>query len=232
MRKPSAAAPGSGAMFDRIAPRYDLINRLISLGLDRRWRLRLVRNIAQDHPARVLDLATGTADVALGLARALPHSRILGLDPSRGMVTLGHQKVRAARLDDQVGLALGDGQQLPFADHAFDAACIAFGIRNVPDRLGALRELVRVTHGTVAVLELAEPGGGVLAPLARVHARRLVPRLGAWLSGAQEYRYLQRSVAAFPPPEEFAQLMREAGLARVQYERLTFGAAHLYVGIA
>ena len=232
MSKSSSATPGSGAMFDRIAPRYDLMNRLISLGLDRRWRRRLVAAVTQDRPARVLDLATGTADVALELARALPRAQIVGLDPSPGMVTLGHQKVHAAHRDDRVQLALGDGQRLPFARDVFDASCIAFGIRNVPDRTAALRELVRVTRGPVAVLELAEPGGGALAPLARLHARRLVPRLGAWLSGAQEYRYLQRSVAAFPPAVEFAELMRESGLADVRFDRLTFGAAHLYVGVA
>ncbi len=232
MTNPTSPTPGSGAMFDRIAGRYDLLNRLISLGLDRRWRRRLVAAVVQSQPARVLDLATGTADVALELARALPHSHILGLDPSPGMVTVGLGKVRAAGRNGKVQLALGDGQHLPFGRHTFGASCIAFGIRNVPDRPLALRELARVTRGPVAVLELSEPDGGLLGPLARLHARRLVPRVGAWLSGTRDYHYLQRSVAAFPPPDDFAQLMRDAGLARVRIERLNFGAAHLYLGEA
>ncbi len=219
-------------MFDHIAGRYDLMNRLISLGLDRRWRRRLVAEVVAAHPARVLDLATGTADVALGLAAALPQSRIVGLDPSRGMVVRGLDKVLASDNHDRITLALGDGQRLPFADRTFGASCIAFGIRNVPDRLQGLREMARVTSGPVVVLELAEPEGGPLAPLARLHARRIVPRLGAWLSGAKEYRYLQRSVAAFPPAADFAELMEQAGLHAVRYDRLSFGAAHLYVGQA
>ncbi len=217
-------------MFDRIAQRYDLLNRVMSLGLDRRWRRRLVKLVAEVEPARVLDLATGTADVALGVVRALPGCVVVGLDPSHGMLASARAKVRRAKGGERVRLTLGDAMLLPFARGSFDASCIAFGIRNVPDRLAGLREMARVTRGPVVVLELAEPEGGALAPLARLHTRRLVPRLGAWLSGAGEYRYLQRSVAAFPPAARFAELMRSAGLSGVRYERLTFGAAHLYVG--
>lgn len=224
-------ADGSGAMFDAIAPRYDLLNRLISLGLDRRWRRALVRSLDLRGAARVLDLATGTADVALAIARAHPDAAVVGLDPSAEMLAVGEGKVRRAGLDDRIELVQGEARALPFGDDTFDAACVAFGIRNVPDRPAGLRELARVTRagGVVAVLELGEPRAGVLAPVARLHAHHVVPRVGALLSGAAEYRYLRESVAAFPPPAEFAALMCTAGLAEVAVFPLGFGATHLYV---
>ena len=225
-----AIQPGSGQMFDRIADRYDLLNRLLSLGIDRRWRRALLA--AMPAEGRLLDLATGTADVALALARFRPGAQVVGVDPSEGMLAVGVRKVAGSGLHDRVTLQVGDAQALDFADDHFAGACIAFGIRNVPDRALGLREMTRVTApgGPVVVLELGEPSGGVLAPLARWHVRQVVPRLGALLSGAAEYRYLQTSVAAFPAPEAFAELMQGAGLEDVQVQRLTFGAAHLYVG--
>ena len=218
-------------MFDRIAGRYDRLNRMMSLGMDRRWRRHLIASLGT--PDRALDVATGTADVAIALRRARPTCRVTGLDPSGQMLAVGGAK--AARAGVPVDLVRGDAQALPFGDGAFAASCIAFGIRNVPDRPRALREMGRVTRagGPVAVLELTEPrGGGPLAPLARLHVHRIVPRLGAWLSGEAEYAYLQASIAAFPAPDAFAAQMAEAGLADVRVERLAFGAVHLFVGRA
>jgi demethylmenaquinone methyltransferase / 2-methoxy-6-polyprenyl-1,4-benzoquinol methylase len=226
------ATPGSGAMFDDIAPRYDLLNRLMSLGLDRSWRRALVRSLSGAASGRILDVATGTADVAIAIARAYPEAEVVGLDPSAGMLAVGRRKIEARDLSGRVALCDGDAQALPFEDDAFDAACIAFGIRNVPDRARGLGEMVRVTRpgGTVAVLELSEPRDGVLGGLARVHVRHVVPRLGAFLSRAPQYRYLQTSVAAFPAAEVFAGMMREAGLEDVAFRGFAFGAAHLYTG--
>lgn len=224
---------GSGAMFDRIAPRYDLLNRVLSLGIDQRWRRRTVRALALTgpEPPRVLDVATGTGDLALLIARGRPDVRVDGLDPAPRMLDQARPKIRNAGLDGRVRLVTGDAQELPYPDATFDGVTIAFGIRNVPDRLQGLREMARVTRpgGRVAVLELSEPGGGLLGALARFHVHTLVPRIGALLSGEREYRYLQRSIAAFPPAAEFADLMREAGLDVVRVERLTFGVCHLYV---
>ncbi len=227
-------ADGSGVMFDAIAPRYDVLNRLLSLGLDRGWRRRLVRRVAGEGPVRVLDVATGTADVALAVAHRNPRARVTGLDPSQGMLEVGRRKVIDAGLYRRVGLVVGDAQRMPFADGEFDACCIAFGIRNVPDRDAALAEMRRVTRpgGVVAVLELAEPDGGVLAPLARFHVHHVVPRIGGWLSGAGAYGYLRDSVAAFPPADVFASRMDAARLGRVEVLRLGFGAAHLYSGLS
>lgn len=225
-------ADGSGVMFDAIAPRYDLLNRILSLGLDQSWRRKLVAAVTSAGERHVLDLATGTADVAIAIARTSTEVRVTGIDPSAGMLAVGEQKCLDFGLAAQIKLVVGDGCALELQDDSCDGVTIAFGIRNVSDRLACLREMRRVTRpgGTVAILELGEPREGILAPAARFHVRHVVPTLGAWLSGAKEYRYLQTSVAAFPPAEEFADLMRQAGLQGVEVERLSFGAAHLYTG--
>lgn len=227
----SAPRAGSGAMFDRIARRYDLLNRLLSLGLDERWRRKTVAALELGADARVLDLATGTADLAIRVARQYSDSKVEGVDPSAGMLDVGRGKVARLGLGARIELAVGDAQDLPHADDSFDGVCMAFGIRNVPDRARALAEMARVTRpgGRIAILELSEPQGGVLAPMARFHIRVLVPRVGAFLSGSREYRYLQRSIAAFPPAEQFAQVMDSAGLRVLRVVPLTFGVCHLYV---
>jgi demethylmenaquinone methyltransferase / 2-methoxy-6-polyprenyl-1,4-benzoquinol methylase len=229
----TALAPrdGSGAMFDGIAARYDLVNRVISLGIDQSWRRKTVRalDLAQSH--RVLDLATGTADLAIQVARTEPSVNVVGLDPSGKMLDVGRLKVTRAELDGRVELVQGDAQALPFADQAFDSVCIAFGIRNVPDRGKALREMARVTRpgGRIAILELSEPRAGLFGFMARFHIHTVVPYVGALLSGVKEYRYLQRSIAAFPPADEFAALMQSSNLNVLGVHALTFGVCHLYV---
>ena len=229
-----AVQPGSGAMFDNIARRYDLLNRLMSFGVDKRWRRRTVRALAlpDDRVSAVLDVATGTGDLAIDVARTHRRAEVIGVDPSRNMIEVGRPKLVARKLDGRVTLEEGDAQALRFDDATFDGVCIAFGIRNVPDRLQGLREMARVCKpgGRVAVLELGEPKRGIIAPLARFHIRQVVPRVGAWLSGAREYRYLQTSIAAFPDPPAFAAMMRDAGLDVVDVIPLTFGVCNLYVG--
>lgn len=228
----AGASEGSGAMFDGIAQRYDFVNRVISLGIDRSWRKKTVRALELRPGARVLDLATGTGDLAILVAGQHPDVTVVGVDPSEKMLQVGRKKLADAGLSQRVTLQLGDAQALEFPDRAFDGLCIAFGIRNVPDRLQGLREMARVTKagGRVAILELSEPRGGVLGPLARFHVHNVVPVLGALLSGKSEYRYLQRSIAAFPPAAEFEAMMTEAGLRVVASTALTFGVCHLYVG--
>ena len=226
------SADGSGPMFDRIARRYDLLNRLMTGGMDRRWRRRLVHALAVPPWGQVLDVATGTADVPLALTRLRPDVQVVGLDPSSEMLRVGQEKVLAAGRGDSIALEQGDAQVLPYADGAFHAASISFGIRNVPDRLRALREMVRVCRpgGRVVVLELGDPPRGLLSPIVRWYVHRVVPTLGAMISGAPEYRYLERSIAAFPPAPEFAAMMVQAGLIKVAFRRLSFGAVNLYWG--
>lgn len=229
--QPNLPQLGSGQMFDRIARRYDLVNRVLSLGLDKRWRRRTVRALQLgDHP-RVLDLATGTGDLAVDIARMTPGATVIGLDPSPGMLAIARDKVAKKQLADRVSLVEGDAQALPYANCELDAATIAFGIRNVPDRARALREMARVVRagGRIAILELSEGRRGVMGAMARFHTRHVVPRVGALLSGKREYHYLQKSIAAFPPAEEFAALMISCGLAVLEVTPLTFGACTLYV---
>ncbi len=224
-------AAGSGAMFDRLADRYDLLNRLMSLGVDKRWRKRTVRELCLRPEARVLDLATGTADLAIDIARRHPEVRVVGVDPSVKMLERGRIKIAKAKLDDRVELQEGIGEALPFGDDVFDAVTIAFGIRNCTDRAQAIREMKRVTRpgGRIAVLELGEPKGSFMAPMARFHIHQVIPRLGAWISGAREYRYLQESIEAFPPSDEFAALMSSCGLRMLDLIPFSFGSCHLYL---
>ena len=219
-------------MFDGIAERYDLVNRVISLGIDQSWRKKTVKALALEGGARVLDLATGTGDLAIMVARQHPSVTVVGVDPSEKMLEVGQKKLTLAALSERITLQVGDAQALQFPDNHFDGLCIAFGIRNVPDRLQGLREMARVTKpgGRVAILELSEPRGGVMGPLARFHVHSVVPTVGALLSGKREYHYLQKSIAAFPPAAEFEAMMVEAGLGIVASTALTFGVCHLYVG--
>jgi demethylmenaquinone methyltransferase/2-methoxy-6-polyprenyl-1,4-benzoquinol methylase len=155
---------------------------------------------------------------------------VIGTDPSRNMLDVAEQKVRNAAIN--VELRLGDAQAIDLADASVDGVSMAFGIRNVPDRLRALREMARVTRagGRVAILELSEPQEGILAALARFHIREVVPRIGGAISGMNEYRYLQRSIAAFPSPEKFAAMLDEAGISVLETTPLTFGVVCLFVG--
>ncbi len=226
--------PGSGEMFDAIADRYDRMNRILSMGIDRGWRRRAIEALRLPPRARVLDVACGTADVAIDVARCHPDATVFGVDVSRRMLEVGRAKVVRQGLTERVELRMGDAQALDFPNEHFDACTIAFGIRNVPDRDLALREMRRVLRpgGRLAVLELGAPEHGPLAWAARIHLRVVVPRLGAWLAGApREYRYLQQSVEAFPPPGAFAARIRAAGFEVEKVVPLTFGACNLYVAV-
>jgi demethylmenaquinone methyltransferase/2-methoxy-6-polyprenyl-1,4-benzoquinol methylase len=226
-------ADGSGAMFDGIAPHYDLLNRMMSFGTDRRWRRLAVRELAlaDGDSGEVLDIATGTADLAIAIARRHPNTRVLGIDPSRAMLERAWAKIVRARLYSRVTLATGEAEALPFDTGRFAAAIIGFGARNLRDRERGLAEITRVVRrgGRVVVLELGEPRG-VIGRLARVHVHRVVPALGALISPSA-YRYLSRSIAAFPPPDAFARELERAGLDAIAIHPLAFGAAHVFAGV-
>eukprot|EP00667_Euglena_gracilis_P016859 EG_transcript_17685 len=230
-------ALGSGKMFDCIARRYDLINRVMALGMDQGWRGAMVQALELSQGNACLDLATGTADVALIIARTLRTrggGTVLGVDPSAKMLEEGRRKVQKAGLADLLTLQEGDAQQLQLPDAAFDKVTISFGIRNVGDRPRALREMRRVLkhgpHSRLAILEFADPEGGVLAFGAGLFIRYGAPRIGALISGqVDEYMHLQNSIVAFPKPPAFIAMIEAAGFTVLRTQRFCFGSVWLYL---
>jgi demethylmenaquinone methyltransferase/2-methoxy-6-polyprenyl-1,4-benzoquinol methylase len=222
-------------MFDRLAPRYDLLNRLFSLGRDLGWRRRLARRLALllgDRPGlRVLDLAAGTGDQTLALLGAGLDLRVVyALDRSRGMLGLALPKLAGS----PALLIEGDALALPFPDGSLDAVTMSFGIRNLVDRRGeVLREIRRVLRpgGAVLILELAVPSHPLIRPFALFHMRHIVPLVGACLHGNRApYRYLDRSIEEFPKPAEFLREMREAGFGETRVSGMTLGVARIWEG--
>jgi len=222
-----------GEMFTQIAPRYDFLNRLLSLGIDRRWRRHAVARMLPPEGGRHLDVATGTADMALEILRQKGSAaRVAGADLSAAMMRIGQVKCARLGVRDRVAFVQAPGEALPFKDGAFDSACVAFGIRNVVDRELGLREMCRAVRpgGRVVVLEFSAPRGSLLGAFYRFYFTRVLPRIGGLFSRRAAYAYLPESVLAFPEPEAFESMMREAGCATVVRRPLTFGIVTLYVG--
>jgi demethylmenaquinone methyltransferase/2-methoxy-6-polyprenyl-1,4-benzoquinol methylase len=222
------------AMFDRIAPRYDLLNRLLSGRRDVVWRRVLAQNLPARESLHVLDLATGTGDVLLSLADLpTPIARGLGLDFSAGMLQYAGQKVSRHPRAETLALVQGDATCLPVQAEVYDAVTIAFGIRNVLDVDAALREMHRClkSEGRALLLEFSLPSSALLRSLYLAYFRHVLPRIGAIVSGdSQAYRYLNQTVESFPYGEAFCDLMRNAGFHEVRSIPLTFGIATLYIG--
>ena len=233
LAKPSDKAPDRIAgMFDAIAPRYDLLNRLLSAGIDRRWRARAIATLGLTGCETVIDVCTGTAEVALE-ARRRGAGRVLGVDFAGAMLALGLRKVRAAS-DDRIVLVRGDAMRLPASGGSADAATVAFGIRNVQDAAIACAELARVLRpgGRLAILEFGMPRVPGVSALYRWYFSRVLPFVGRRISGhTAAYSYLPASVGTFPPPAEFMTLLRRAGFSDVRAVPLTFGIVYLYVGV-
>lgn len=221
------------SMFDAVAPRYDLLNRVLSLGIDRYWRIQAVRLLADEQPRRVLDVATGTADLALEAERQLHPREVVGIDLSAEMLRYGRDKIQERGLGGRVSLVQGDAEALPFDDDAFDAALVAFGVRNFEDLGAGLADIHRVLRpgGRLVVLEFSQPRNGPFRRLYRWYSRHVLPRIGGRLSpdpGA--YEYLPRSVEAFPDGADFLDRMETAGYTDLLWRPLTFGIASLYRG--
>jgi demethylmenaquinone methyltransferase/2-methoxy-6-polyprenyl-1,4-benzoquinol methylase len=219
-------------IFASIPRTYDLLNRLISCGQDRAWRRSVAEQAAFFATNRFLDVATGTAELAMEIAVRSPNSAVIGLDYSEEMLLRARQKLKKKR-HRVLSLVRGNALALPFPDESFDTAAIAFGIRNVPDRLGALREMMRVVvpAGQVLVLEITLPEGRFLRPFYRLYLHGIVPLAARMLSpNPDAYRYLGDSIVHFPPPGDFRQMMALAGLAHVKARPLTGGITHLFSG--
>jgi demethylmenaquinone methyltransferase / 2-methoxy-6-polyprenyl-1,4-benzoquinol methylase len=236
-RPPPGPAPEKGpavaAMFGRIAPRYDLLNRVLSLGVDRAWRREAVAAALHVAPRRILDVATGTGDLALLLARARPEATVVGIDFAEPMLALAREK--GARAGARVAWQQADALALPFEDASFDAVTVAYGLRNFADVAGGLREMRRVLRpgGRLVVLEFPPPDGRLAGRALRWYGRTVMPTIGGWLSGDREaYAYLPASTMAFLEPERLADALRAAGFGDVRYRLQSFGISALHVGIA
>jgi demethylmenaquinone methyltransferase/2-methoxy-6-polyprenyl-1,4-benzoquinol methylase len=223
------------SMFDGIAGRYDLLNHLLSLGLDRRWRARAVEELRLADGQRLLDLCTGTGDLALTAAQRRGGSgpaTIVGVDFAAAMLQIARKKVDARGLRSRIPLVRGDATALPAADGSFDAAAIGFGIRNVERPERAIGELARILRpgGRLAILEFGFPRIPGIRALYRLYFRRLLPLIGRAVSRhGDAYSYLPASVEAFQSPETFSRLLESAGFNRVEAVPLTLGVVYLFV---
>ena len=219
-------------MFDAIAPRYDLLNHLLSAGIDRRWRAAAIRSLKLTGRETLLDVCAGTADVALA---ARPYAaRVVGVDFSAAMLALGLQKVDAARESGRIALVRGDAMRLPAADRSVDAVTVAFGIRNVQRPERACAEMARVLRpgGRVAILEFGVPRIPGIKPLYLWYFTHVLPRVGRAISGHHAaYSYLPASVGTFAPPSEFMETLRRAGFSDLRADPLTLGIVYLYTGV-
>jgi demethylmenaquinone methyltransferase / 2-methoxy-6-polyprenyl-1,4-benzoquinol methylase len=219
-------------MFGAIAPRYDFLNHLLSLGIDKRWRKVAVRLIKAPEGGRVLDVATGTGDVALEIARTTPASvKITGADFSAEMIRLGEAKAAASPYSDRISFKVAPCEDLPFPTATFDSVTIAFGIRNVVDRRLGLAEMWRVLKpgGRMVILEFSTPRSALFRNLYYFYFKRVLPAIGGLFSSYNAYKYLPDSVLEFPSTEEFCATMTDIGLKNVRCQLLTFGIAAIYV---
>jgi demethylmenaquinone methyltransferase/2-methoxy-6-polyprenyl-1,4-benzoquinol methylase len=222
-------------MFGNIAPSYDLLNHLLSLNIDRYWRWRATRMVPPEGTAPILDLCTGTGDLALAYDRAaFGGAPIVGADFCHPMLVRAIAKTQRVKADNRIRFCEADAQKLPFPDNHFQISTVAFGLRNVTDTDAGLAEMVRVTRpgGKVSILEFSQPRGFLFGRLYRLYFRYVLPLIGQMISRSKEnaYRYLPASVREFPDGEALAQRLRNHGLADVRWQSLTFGIATLYVG--
>ena len=220
-------------MFDRIAPTYDMLNHTLSLNIDRLWRRRVVRLVRRFAPRRILDVATGTGDLAIAMARRIRGTQVLGVDLSEGMLDIARRKVAEAGLDGRVVLDTGDAERLSVSDSAVDVATVAFGVRNFGDLDAGLRDIARTLRegGRIVIIEFSTPRN----PLARAFYgfwnRRVLPRVGGMVSRDRKaYEYLPESIGEFPAPERFLEMMSRAGFRNCKARSQSFGIAHIYVG--
>jgi len=223
--------PETKSLFNRVAEHYDLLNTLLSFGMDRSWRRRLAEEITSSN--LVLDIATGTADVAIEVVKKWNGCFAIGIDPSKQMLDLAHTKLETARVKKKVALVEGFAEDLPFKNGTFDAITIAFGIRNTIDPLISLKEMNRVLKpgGRAGILEFALPRNRLFGPLYMSYIRNMFPFLGSFFGKKNEYQYLVDSIPTFPQRDGFTRLMEEAGFSVIKPIELTMGTVIIYVGV-
>lgn len=219
-------------MFNNIAARYDFLNRLLSAGIDKRWRKKLISVVKKENPAYILDVATGTADVILELIKLNPQ-KITGIDISAKMLDIGKEKINRAQPDCEIDLIEADCEKLPFSENSFDLVTAAFGVRNFENLDKGILEIFRVLRpgGTVAILEFSQPRKFPVKQLYGFYSKYILPFVGNKISGDKNaYSYLPRSAQQFPSGKKFNDVLTGAGFNHTNVYPLTFGIASLYTG--
>lgn len=221
-------------MFDSIAPKYDLLNHTLSLNIDKIWRRKVVRIVNKKNPQQVLDVATGTADLAIATAQKVNLQKINGIDLSEEMLNIGREKIAKLGLTGKIELQKADAERIPFADNTFDAITVAFGARNFENLEAGLNEMQRVLkpNGICVVLEFTMPTVFPVKQLYNFYFRRILPLIGKKISQSETaYTYLPESVQAFPQRADFLQIMNKCGFVGTYFRSLSFGIAAIYVGV-
>ncbi len=220
-------------MFNSIAPKYDFLNHTLSFGIDKLWRRKAIRLISDKKPAAILDVATGTGDFAIAALKSGAR-KVTGIDISKEMVAVGQGKIKKMGLSDRIELMTGDSEAIQFPDSTFDAATVAFGVRNFENLSKGLDELFRVLNpgGTICILEFSKPRQPIVRFGYQIYSRYLMPWIGRLVSGDKSaYTYLPESVMEFPDGDKFIIFMQESGFVQIQEYRLTFGIATIYTGV-
>jgi demethylmenaquinone methyltransferase/2-methoxy-6-polyprenyl-1,4-benzoquinol methylase len=222
-------------MFDNIAPSYDRLNHIISFNLDRIWRRRVVRIVERAKAARVMDIATGTGDLVIAMAKHLPSTQILGVDLSEAILGVARVKVSKRGMSDRIELVKGDAENIAMvSDGAMDAVTVAFGVRNFDNLERGLKEIHRTLHegGTFVVLELSVPKNRLIRWFYAQYSHRILPGIGAMISKDKKaYVYLPESIDEFPAPERFEEILKGVGFKSVKRHKQSFGVAHIYEAV-
>ena len=220
-------------MFNNIAPTYDRLNHLFSLSIDKLWRRRVVRRVRRFKPVRVLDVATGTGDLAIKMAKAMPKAKIMGVDLSENMLSVAAEKVRRQGLDDHIALYQGDAENLDVANELVDVATVAFGVRNFGNVEQGLSEIWRALRsgGHLVVLEFSTPRNFLVRKLYQLYSNHIMKPVGGLVSKDRKaYDYLPDSIAAFPDRERFLDIMRKVGFDECRRHSQSLGIAQIYIG--
>lgn len=220
-------------MFDNISPKYDLLNRVLSGGVDVYWRKKAISLLKKENPKLILDIATGTGDLAVEAVRQLNPDKVIGVDISEGMLAYGREKMQQLNLSDKIELRTGDSEKLLFDNNTFDAVIVSFGVRNFENLLQGLTDMFRVTKpgGTCVVVEFSKPQSFPTKQLYGFYSTKILPLIGRMVSkDTSAYSYLPESVNAFPDGEDFLAVFRQAGFKDAICKQLTFGICSIYVG--
>ncbi len=231
-RKDSTKSQEIREMFDNIAPKYDTLNHILSFRIDRLWRRGVVKLVADLCPSRVLDLATGTGDLAIAIARRVPTAEIIGIDPSSGMLNVAREKLKHEGLEHQIELRCGEAEELALDSESVDVVTVAFGVRNFEDIERGLQEMVRVVKcgGHVIILEFSRPDNPIFRWFYTLYSRHILPLIGGFVSRHRcAYDYLPASVEEFLPPAQLVKTMQSIGLCEVEVYPQSMGIARIYM---